>query len=71
MERGLSRNTLVSYRRDLERYAAELAEAQRDMQQLARDIAAADASPAALRRRLGRKRTKIGPNPDPLEGPDS
>jgi cyanophycinase len=39
--------------------AAELAEAQRDMQQLARDIAAADASPAALRRRLARKRTKI------------
>ena len=40
--------------------AAELAEAQRDMQQLARDIAAADASPAALRRRLVRQRTKIG-----------
>ena len=40
--------------------AAELAEAQRDMQQLARDIAAADASPAALRRRLARTRTKIG-----------
>jgi cyanophycinase len=39
--------------------AAELAEAQRDLQQLARDIAAADASPAALRRRLARKRSKI------------
>ena len=51
--------------------AAELAEAQRDMQQLARDIAAADASPAALRRRLARTRTKIGPNPDHLEGPVS
>jgi cyanophycinase len=51
--------------------AAELAEAQRDMRQLARDIAAADASPAALRRRLARTRTKIGPNPDPLEGPVS
>jgi cyanophycinase len=36
--------------------AAELAEAQADMRQLARDIAAADASPAALRRRLARKR---------------
>jgi cyanophycinase len=43
--------------------AAELAEAQRDMQQLARDIAAADASPAALRRRLARKRSKIGRPP--------
>jgi cyanophycinase len=51
--------------------AAELAEAQRDMRQLARDIAAADASPAALRRRLTRTRTKIGPNPEPLEGPVS
>jgi cyanophycinase len=51
--------------------AAELAEAQHDMRQLARDIAAADASPAALRRRLARTRTKIGPNPDPLEGPVS
>jgi cyanophycinase len=43
--------------------AAELAEAQRDMQQLARDIAAADASPAALRRRLARTRTKIDKTP--------
>ena len=45
--------------------AAELAEAQRDMRQLARDIAAADASPAALRRRLARKRTKIDPKTYP------
>ena len=44
--------------------AAEIAEAQRDMQQLARDIAAADASPAALRRRLARTRTKIDKTPD-------
>jgi cyanophycinase len=51
--------------------AAEIEEAQRDMRQLARDIAAADASPAALRRRLARSRTKIGPNPDPVEGPSS
>ncbi len=36
--------------------AAELAEAQHDMRRLARDIAAADASPAALRRRLARSR---------------
>ena len=51
--------------------AAELAEAQRDMRQLARDIAAADASPSALRRRLARTRTKIRPKPDHLEGPVS
>jgi cyanophycinase len=49
--------------------AAELAEAQRDMQQLARDIAAADASPAALRRRLARTRSKIDPKQPPAEAP--
>ena len=37
--------------------AAELAEAQRDMRQMARDIAAADKSPQALRRRLARRRS--------------
>ena len=37
--------------------AAELAEAQADMRQMARDIAAADASPQALRRRLARKKS--------------
>ena len=36
--------------------ADELAEASRDLRQLARDIAAADATPAAIRRRLDRKR---------------
>ncbi|QIG45899.1 cyanophycinase [Nocardioides anomalus] len=36
--------------------AKELAEAGRDLSQMARDIAAADASPGALRRRLRRKR---------------
>src|SRR3954452_3220152 len=36
--------------------AAELAEAQADMRQLARDIAAGDVSPTTLRRRLGRNR---------------
>ncbi len=36
--------------------AEELAEAQADMRQLARDIAAGDVSPATLRRRLARKR---------------
>lgn len=43
--------------------ALELAEAQHDLKQLARDIAAADASPAALRRRLARTRSKIDPTP--------
>jgi len=36
--------------------AAELAEAHQDLRQLARDIAAADASPTALKRRLARSR---------------
>jgi cyanophycinase len=55
--------------------AAEIAEAQRDMQQLARDIAAADASPEALRRRLARTRSKIDPKQDhtdvPVDGAES
>ena len=51
--------------------AAELAEAQRDMQQLARDIAAADASPSALRRRLARTRSKIDPTRSPQDGAPS
>ncbi len=38
--------------------AAEIAEAERDLRQMARDIAAADASPSALRRRLDRARRK-------------
>jgi cyanophycinase len=36
--------------------AAELAEAQADMRQLARDINAGDVGPATLRRRLARRR---------------
>ena len=36
--------------------AAELAEAQADLRQMARDIAAGDAGPSVLRRRLARKR---------------
>ncbi len=51
--------------------AAELAQAQHDMRQMARDIAAADASPAALRRRLARKRSKIDPNPAPPDGAET
>ena len=42
--------------------AAELAEAGRDLRQQARDIAAGDASPSSLRRRLARSRR----TPDPL-----
>ncbi|HEX6149703.1 cyanophycinase [Nocardioides sp.] len=38
--------------------AAELADAQRDMQQMARDIAAEDISPGTLRRRLARRRSR-------------
>jgi cyanophycinase len=37
--------------------AAELAEAQADLRQMARDIAAGDAGPAVLRRRLARRRS--------------
>jgi cyanophycinase len=44
--------------------AAELAEAQHDMRRMARDIAASDASPATLRRRLARTRTKRHPDQD-------
>ena len=46
--------------------AVELAEASRDLRQLARDIAAADATPAAIRRRLKLRRTSRTPaDPDP------
>lgn len=41
--------------------AAEIAEAGRDLKQMARDIAAADASPSVLRRRLARSRKKTSP----------
>lgn len=56
--------------------AEELAEASRDLRQLARDIAAADAAPAAIRRRLARKKLSLlrpgagdaGTHTDPIEG---
>jgi cyanophycinase len=38
--------------------AAEMEEAGRDLRQMARDIAAGDASPSVLRRRLRRSRTR-------------
>ncbi len=52
--------------------AAELAEAQADLRQMARDIAAGDRSPATLRRRLARKRSprKTVPTDLPV-GPQS
>jgi cyanophycinase len=51
--------------------AAELAEAQADLRQLARDIAADDVSPTHLRRRLARKRSsRKTADPAPSEAPD-
>jgi len=49
--------------------ADELAEAGRDLRQLARDIAAADATPAAIRRRLKLRRSKPAQPPtQPTDG---
>jgi cyanophycinase len=59
----LTTRTLVPPRPAVEStIAAELAEAGRDLRQQARDIAAGDASPSTLRRRLARNRR----TPDPL-----
>jgi cyanophycinase len=44
--------------------AAEVAEAQTDMRRMARDIAASDASPSTLRRRLARTRSASNPHQD-------
>jgi cyanophycinase len=44
--------------------AAEIAEAGRDLRQLARDIAAGDVSPTNLRRRLARNRRRVTPTPE-------
>jgi cyanophycinase len=44
--------------------AAEIAEAEQDLRQLARDIAAADADPIVLRRRLARRRGRPSHDPD-------
>lgn len=48
--------------------AAELAAAEHDLRQMARDIAAADASPGALRRRLARKRRTPSPTDPDQDG---
>lgn len=45
--------------------AAEIAEAGRDLRQLARDIAASDVSPTNLRRRQARNRRRAGESPSP------
>ncbi len=48
--------------------AAEIAAAQRDMRQVARDIAAGDISPGTLRRRQARSRTRHEPATHPRSG---
>ncbi len=47
--------------------AAEIEEAGRDLRKMAKDIAAADASPGALRRRLARTRKKQEPSSPPAD----
>ncbi len=47
--------------------AAEIEEAGRDLRRMAKDIAAADASPGALRRRLARTRKKQEPSSPPAD----
>jgi cyanophycinase len=51
--------------------AAEIAEAGRDLRQLARDIAAGDVSPTTLRRRLARNRRRVTASPTPEAPPAS
>jgi cyanophycinase len=50
--------------------ADEVAEATRDLRQMVRDIAAADATPAAIRRRLKLRRGSTPQPPDPTQGDD-
>lgn len=50
--------------------AAEIAEAGRDLRQLARDIAAGDVSPTNLRRRLSRNRRRVTASPTPASDGD-
>ena len=71
-EFDLGSRTLLPQRPQVaEEDAAEIAEAQSDMRQLARDIAAADKSPQALRARLARRRrgstAPTTPDGDPHE----
>ena len=67
----LTSRTLVPHEPEVsEEDARELAEAQRDMRQMARDIAAADADPGVLRRRLARTRRRLTTPLDP-DGEDT
>ena len=63
----LARRELLPYETHVDPLeAAEIAEAGHDLRQMARDIAAGDASPSVLRRRLRRTR-KRDPRPDPRD----
>ncbi len=58
----LTTRTLVPHQAEIQAEdAAELAEAGRDLREMARDIAAADATPETLRRRLARNRAARAP----------
>ena len=63
---NITTRTLVPQRQAVdETEAAEIAEAGRDLRQMARDIAAGDVSPTNLRRRLTRTRKRVSPSPTP------
>jgi cyanophycinase len=69
----LTTRTLLPHRPGVsDEDAVELAEAQSDLRQMARDIAAGDVGPAVLRRRLARKRAarKTGSTDRPTERTD-
>ena len=62
----LTTRTLVPQQHAVEETeAAEIAEAGRDLRQMARDIAAGDVSPTNLRRRMTRHRKRLSPPPTP------
>ena len=62
----LTTRTLVPQQHAVEETeAAEIAEAGRDLRQMARDIAAGDVSPTNLRRRMTRTRKRLSPPPTP------
>jgi len=69
---NLTTRTLVAGDRTIDpEDAVELAEASRDLRQLARDIAAADAAPAAIRRRLKMRRSSTPPADPTSQGDPS
>jgi cyanophycinase len=68
----LTTRTLVPSAQEVdETEAEEIAEAGRDLRQLARDIAAGDVSPTNLRRRLARNRRRVTASPTPGTPPAS